>query len=386
MQRNPQRLLTTISPSQNVNLDEVELPTAAEVRAVIPDRCFDRSLVRSSLYGAMSLALTLVTAAVAYAFIPFSLAWTPAWVAYALVCGTFSTGVWVVAHECGHGAFSDNKKIGDAVGFVFHSALLVPYFSWQRSHAIHHAKTNHLSEGETHVPNAATDPGGIRALRLRAKVGPQAFAALFLAIRLGVGWPLYLVAGASGAPGRGTTNHFWPWAPFSGALFPKRLVPRVLLSTFGVLVAILGLGVWAFAVGSIVPVLAVYVGPYLVGNAWLVTYTWLQHTDEDIPHYATDEWSFVRGAFCSVDRPYGRVFDFLHHNIGSSHVAHHLVSSIPHYHAKEATEAIATAYPSLYRYDATPVLQALWTASKHCVVVEERSDGWWYAIPEPADL
>ena len=29
---------------------------------------------------------------------------------------------------------------------------LVPYFSWQRTHAIHHANTNHITDGETHVP------------------------------------------------------------------------------------------------------------------------------------------------------------------------------------------------------------------------------------------
>ena len=38
------------------------------------------------------------------------------------------------------------------VGLVLHSVLLVPYFSWQYSHAKHHAKTNHLLDGETHNP------------------------------------------------------------------------------------------------------------------------------------------------------------------------------------------------------------------------------------------
>ncbi len=40
------------------------------------------------------------------------------------------TGVWVVAHECGHGAFSDWQPVNDGVGLVLHSCLLVPYFSW----------------------------------------------------------------------------------------------------------------------------------------------------------------------------------------------------------------------------------------------------------------
>lgn len=48
------------------------------------------------------------------------LAMLPAWIAYAVACGTAATGAWVVAHECGHGAFSNNRKLQDAVGFVLH--------------------------------------------------------------------------------------------------------------------------------------------------------------------------------------------------------------------------------------------------------------------------
>ena len=59
----------------------------------------------------------------------------------------------------GHGAFSPNKKLQDAIGFVLHSALLVPYYSWQRSHAVHHAFTNHITDGETHVPVVISGDG-----------------------------------------------------------------------------------------------------------------------------------------------------------------------------------------------------------------------------------
>ena len=49
------------------------------------------------------------------------------WLAYAAVSGTVWTGMWVIAHECGHGAFSNNRRLQDTVGCLLHSALLVPY-------------------------------------------------------------------------------------------------------------------------------------------------------------------------------------------------------------------------------------------------------------------
>ena len=62
-------------------------------------------------------------------------------------------------------------------------------------------------------------------------------------------------------------------------------------------------------------------------------------TDVDVPHFEGNDWNLVKGAFMTIDRPYGKVYDFLHHRIGSTHVAHHINHTIPHYHAKEATEA-----------------------------------------------
>ena len=44
--------------------------------------------------------------------------------------GAVCTGLWVIAHECGHQAFSKYQTVNDAVGIVLHSSLLVPYFSW----------------------------------------------------------------------------------------------------------------------------------------------------------------------------------------------------------------------------------------------------------------
>jgi omega-6 fatty acid desaturase (delta-12 desaturase) len=76
---------------------------------------------------------------------------------YSIVQGTLLIGLWVIAHECGHHAFSPYKKINNIIGFILHEFLLVPYFSWQYSHGKHHKYTNHLVYGETHVPFTKND-------------------------------------------------------------------------------------------------------------------------------------------------------------------------------------------------------------------------------------
>ena len=353
-------------------------PTKAEVLASIPEECFDRSLFKSSLYLFVSLTMTLGSGVLAYLFIPFTWSWLPAWVGYAIVAGTAGTGCWVVAHECGHRAFAKYNWLQDVIGYCLHSIMLVPYFSWQRSHSLHHARTNHLDSGETHVPHRDTTPSGAARLWWHKTIGDEAFAIVVIIINTVAGWPLYLLTGASGGPTRGTTNHFWPAWPFSVALFPGGWARKVWLSDIGVLAAIGLLGCWTYFSGFL-PVLALYLGPYLVVNFWLVLYTWLQHTDVDIPHFDNDEWTWVKGAFMTVDRPYGFILDFLHHRIGSTHVAHHMDARIPHYNAVKATRALQENFPDLYRFDPTPIPKALWRVATRCHVVSKCDEGWTYA-------
>lgn len=363
----------------------ISLPTKRQVLAAIPKDCFERSLVKSSLYMLTSLVLTLGCGFAAYSFIPLSWVWLPAWIGYAIVTGTIATGCWVIAHECGHHAYTRYNWLQDTIGFTLHSALLVPYFSWQRSHALHHARTNHLEQGETFVPVRGDTAAGRAWAAWRRFFGDEAFAVVMMLVRFLIGWPLYLTTGASGGPKYGMTNHFWPGKPFSAAMFPGKWRLKVWLSSLGVLTTLGILGWWAYAAGSIMPVLALYFGPYLVVNFWLVLYTWLQHTDVDVPHFGDDEWSWVLGAFMTVDRPYGPLFDFLHHRIGSTHVAHHIDARIPHYNAKRATEALKNAFPDLYLYDPTPIHKALWRIAINCHVVSKADIGWKYVVETPPD-
>jgi fatty acid desaturase len=306
--------------------------------------------------------------------------------------GTVATGMWVVAHECGHRAFSDNERLQNAVGYVFHTLLLVPYYSWQRSHAVHHARTNHMSEGETHVPYAVSDNAeefhaiGVPKLEKRKRsfakglLGKLQFGANRLWSHLVFGWPAYLLGGATGGPIRGKTSHFDPRQGAQGrnALFPGKFADKVWWSDYGIAAMLAVLAVWGAVAGWQQPAL-LYFAPLAFTNMWLVLYTWLQHTETDVPHFDKGDWTWSKGTFMTIDRPYGPIFNFLHHGIGSTHVVHHINHEIPHYNAWEATEAVKKAFPDLYLYDPTPVHEALWRVSTHCVAVEKKegSMGAW---------
>jgi omega-6 fatty acid desaturase / acyl-lipid omega-6 desaturase (Delta-12 desaturase) len=52
----------------------------------------------------------------------YDVAWYSLWALYGFAAGLVSTGLWVIAHECGHQAFSEKKWINNTVGWILHSA------------------------------------------------------------------------------------------------------------------------------------------------------------------------------------------------------------------------------------------------------------------------
>lgn len=80
-------------------------------------------------------------------------------------------------------------------------------------------------------------------------------------------------------------------------LFPGAWKKKVLLSDIGV-VAMAGVLIMLAQRFGTAFVLAAYGGPYLFVNAWLVAYTWLQHTDVDVPHLPSEGYSYMKGKSC----------------------------------------------------------------------------------------
>lgn len=355
-----------------------DIPSMKEFQSVIPDHCFKPQTITSLAYLLQSTIIQAIVIAIGLT-IPFTQRMIPIWILYAFLSGTTAMGFWVIAHECGHGAFSKNRILETITGYLLHSLLLVPYFSWQRSHAVHHRFTNHITKGETHVPividgNGISEKvGGEKELSFSSKLGKTNYGILQLVLHLIFGWPAYLLSGSTGGLSYGTSNHFWPRKPFSKTLWPAVWAKKVWISDIGVAAVIIGLIILVIKHG-IFPIIVMYVGPLLVVNCWLVIYTWLHHTDSDVPHLSNSEFSFMRGAFLSIDRPYGKIINILHHNIGSSHVVHHVCPTIPHYYATKATLAIKKSFNKAYLYNPDPIHKALWNIACNCIAVKSDID------------
>ena len=357
-------------------------PTKAELLKTLPPELSKLSPIKAWMSLVMSVGLSALAVGVGM-LIPLSAAATPLWLLYGAVTGTIAMGCWVIAHECGHHAFHPNRRIEGGVGFALHSILLVPYYSWAHSHAVHHAHCNHLEKGETHVPPRATSPLGKTTEQLKQNLHPVVFGIISLFNHLVIGWQLYLFFGATGGEDYDSpTSHFWTRKQNTNGkrrLFPETFKKWMIRSNLGLL-AMVSFLIAASIQYSPLRVLCLYGLPYLAINMWLTTYTWLQHTNSDIPHFSNETWSWPKGALQTVDRPYGPILNLLHHGIGSTHVCHHVNSSIPHYNAWHGTNLLRQRFPELVRYDPTPIHKALWRIATRCggAVYQNPSDKAFY--------
>jgi omega-6 fatty acid desaturase (delta-12 desaturase) len=336
--------------------------SVAEVRAALPAELFERSAFWSFMYVLRDFFYVAVLGYTAYAVLEKCVWYVaiPGWILYTYLQGAAMTGIWVMAHECGHQAFSSSKLLNDTVGLVLHSLLLVPYHSWKISHAHHHQNTCSIENDEVFVPAE-------RSVIDHINDSPLANLSGVLTMWL-FGWPAYLVSNITGPrkyDGK-AKSHFEMWS----ALFSPAQWSVIALSDVGLLAAG-ALIYYAIQTFSLAVVARYYFAPYLVVNMFLVTITYLQHTDTYIPHYTDAEFSWLRGALSTVDRSFGWL-DKVHHHIADSHVAHHIFHTMPHYNAVAATPYLRDFLGDYYLVDNAPWVSSVFRSWSNCKYVDLR--------------
>lgn len=352
-------------PAHNLPLEKPKF-TLSDIRNAIPKHCFERNLVTSLTHLASDLALVAATFYVGYNYLSgnnFPL-WVNVllWPAYWYLQGAFMTGIWVLAHECGHQGFSPYESVNNFIGTILHSLLLVPYHSWRITHGKHHSNTGSSTNDEVFCPSTRSQMGEV------ITDSPIANA-FYIVVMLTIGWmPGYLVLNVTGpAKYKGkNANHFSP----SAVMFTSDQYWQIVQSDIAFLAAFALLCFCVYTFGFTL-VAAHYLVPYMITNYHLVLITFLQHTDVYMPHFDDSEWSWLRGALCTVDRSFGFFLDHCFHHIADTHVCHHVFSKIPFYHAAEATEAIKSVVGDYYLQDETPIALALWRAFSNCKYIDD---------------
>ncbi|HVP29231.1 MAG TPA: fatty acid desaturase [Myxococcota bacterium] len=328
-------------------------PDPVALRAALPVALLRPSTVRSFGYvlrdGAALVGVYALASAVDSPWL------TPL---FAFAEGTLFWALFVLGHDCGHGAFSRHRRLNTIVGHALHTPLLVPYHAWRISHRLHHRHAGDVERDATWFPltpvQLAALPGAVRWLRLRG----------FLLV-----FPLYLLRGT---PGRAHGSHFDPRCSLFAEHERRAVATSVALCACWLL-GLASLTAWqgpAFVARH-------WLAPWFVFCLWAALVTYLHHTDPDVPWYRGAAWSPLRGALATVNRRYGP-FERIHHDAGC-HVAHHLFPELPHYALRPATEALRPLLGEALRESHAPVLRALFTAARECEAVAETGEVVRYA-------
>jgi acyl-lipid omega-6 desaturase (Delta-12 desaturase) len=252
--------------------------------------------------------------------VPFTVLWATAMAAVAyghwwglvltVPAAGFLLRLFVIQHDCGHGAFFPTRRANDWVGRILGVLTVTPYGYWRRTHAAHHATSGNLDQRgigdvttltvEEYLALAWPRRLAYRIYRHPAFLFAVAPAFLFLLqYRVPVG-----LMGAG-------------WQPW--------------LSTMGTTVAIAAfaaLGIWL--VGP-VAFLAVHLPIVLMAATLGVWLFYVQHQYEDTFWARDADWQFQYAALhgsSHYDLP--PVLRWLTGHIGVHHV-HHLASRVPFY-------------------------------------------------------
>ncbi|WP_338049665.1 fatty acid desaturase [Roseovarius amoyensis] len=235
-------------------------------------------------------------------------------VALSLANAAFVVRLFMIQHDCGHGAFFGARAWNDRVGRIIGVLTLTPYDVWRRTHAIHHATTGNLDRrGTGDIPT-------LTVAEYRAK--PLLGRVLYRLVR----HPAVLFG----------------IVPFY-SFFLQNRIPAGLLRS--------GRRYWASALGTDAAILIMLGSLYLLGGVPVLFFVYLpmmllaastgmwlfyiQHQFEETSWDGDTEWSLqdaaLHGSSHYVLPP---VLRWITANIGVHHI-HHLASRIPFYRLPE---------------------------------------------------
>jgi acyl-lipid omega-6 desaturase (Delta-12 desaturase) len=259
-----------------------------------------------------------------------------------VVAGLGGWGLHCIAHECGHGSFSRNRRLNFAVGQFALLHLLYPFHAWRHVHNLHHAHTNSL---ELDTDWAPIPEAVYRRMSVKDRL-------IYISVRTWAVW--------------GGSIHHWLDSGLRPSYFPKKEMRRDARRSIMVVAAVGGgyLATLTYFTGW-QGLLLYFVGPWLATHVWFSITTLMHHSAEDIPYLSTDHWTKnASRLLVTTDFMYPKWLLFLTHNI-SVHTAHHVSPAVPFYHLPKAQEALMQAYPEMMRVEKASISR-FWNILRNC--------------------
>lgn len=119
----------------------------------------DHAPVRAAVLPYQSASIAKSFGQLANSFLPLAALWAlmyasldiSYWITLALAipAAGFAVRIFIIQHDCGHGAFFRSRRANDLVGSLCSIVTLTPYLHWRRQHAGHHANWNNLDRRES---------------------------------------------------------------------------------------------------------------------------------------------------------------------------------------------------------------------------------------------
>jgi omega-6 fatty acid desaturase (delta-12 desaturase) len=232
----------------------------------------------------------------------------------ALPAGAFLLRLFLIQHDCGHGAFFRRRKSNDWLGRALGVLTLTPYDYWRRSHALHHARTGNLGQ------RGVGDVDTLTVAEFRSRgLGRRLLYRLYRnpAVLFGLG-PAYLFLLRHRLPIGMMRNGWQPWVSAMG-------------TNASILLASAGLA-WLVGLDRF---LMIHLPIVLVAASLGVWFFYVQHQFENTLWEQDDEWTFHRAAlYGSSHYHLPGLLRWFSANVGIHHV-HHLASRIPFYRLPE---------------------------------------------------
>ena len=127
------------------NNDHSARPAATPTEARGWTQILSRYRQPSDGRGIVEIAITVVPLVVLWALAWFALK-QGYWLSLLITvpAAGFLVRLFMIQHDCGHGAFFRHRLVNDWVGRVIGVLTLTPYDFWRRTHALHHATSGNL--------------------------------------------------------------------------------------------------------------------------------------------------------------------------------------------------------------------------------------------------